>query len=617
MDSVHRHPRRISTCPDAPSRPEVSAICGQHASLPIHLPTLRIGNINLRVHQALTTSSTLKAARCKATRLLSRLADPCRFSRTGATACPDNHQCAPVSRLDHKLREVRLHAKSGLPVHWDAVQHSTIHSGDPTEDASPSPVPSSTLDDQPRHHSLRSAQITGHAGVHGFTGTTGKTPSSSGPVVGRHSMVPEDRELDWQDHSSSVGTVRGGLVGISSSPARTKETEVTLFTNASSSGWGAQLSSRSTQGQWSASQRSWHINVLEMQAVVNAVRDFLPHLRSRVVRLMCNNAVTVAYIKNEGGTRSYALMQMTIRLLKWCDHKAITLVPVHLPGVHNIQADSLSRVSQTLNTEWTMAMERLRPVFAKWGESQVDFATFANRQLIKFVSPYPDTRAEWTDAMSVPWDNGRGLLYAFPPFKMVPQVLQKIVQSPGVRVILIVPLQQAASWFPELMDLSQEDPIPLFVEGLALRDSSPQVYESHWARFVSFCRSKRWHVFRVRSHHLAPVWCICSETDFSQRRVFHIAHLWLLCTVIGFMIRQPIRTSSYSSELSGWNVQCNAELCPSGTFISCFHLYHGGTTEEGNCSCLLPRAAAVGSKRHKYGPNTQSSRGWNRVIFGV
>ena len=48
----------------------------------------------------------------------------------------------------------------------------------------------------------------------------GKTPSSSGPVVGRHSMVPEDRELDRLDHRTSVGTVRGGLVGISSIPTR-------------------------------------------------------------------------------------------------------------------------------------------------------------------------------------------------------------------------------------------------------------------------------------------------------------------------------------------------------------------------------------------------------------
>ena len=221
VNSVHRHPRCISTCPVAPSRPEVSAICGQQASLPIHLPTLWIGNITSRVHQALTTNrSAVKAARCEATRLFRRLADPCRYSRTGATACPDDHQCASVSRLDHKLQEVTPYSKSGLPVHRDAVQHSAIHSGAPTEDVSQSPVCSSTLDDQPKHHSSRSAQITGHVSVHGFTGTTGKTPSSSGPVVGRYSIVPEYRELDRPDHSSSVGAVRGGLVGISSSPAR-------------------------------------------------------------------------------------------------------------------------------------------------------------------------------------------------------------------------------------------------------------------------------------------------------------------------------------------------------------------------------------------------------------
>ena len=179
----------------------------------------------------------------------------------------------------------------------------------------------------------------------------------------------------------------------------------------------------------------------------------------------------------------HTLMHLTIRLLKSCDCKAITLVPVHLPGVHNIQVDSLSRVGQTLTTEWTMAMESLRPVFAKWGEPRIDlFATFANRQHVKFVSPYPDPRAEWTDAMSMPWDNGRGLLYAFPPFKMVPQVLQKIAQSPGVKVILIAQLQPAASWFPELMNLSQEDLIPLFVEG---QDLLTQDVWTGWLRLVT------------------------------------------------------------------------------------------------------------------------------------
>ena len=96
----------------------------------------------------------------------------------------------------------------------------TVHSGAPAEDAFQSPVCSPTLDDQPRHHSPRSARVAGHGRVHGNTGPTGKTSPPYSPVVGRHSLVPEDRELVRQDYSSSVGAVRGGTVVVSSSPAR-------------------------------------------------------------------------------------------------------------------------------------------------------------------------------------------------------------------------------------------------------------------------------------------------------------------------------------------------------------------------------------------------------------
>ena len=71
VDSLHKHSRRVSPCPDAPSRTEVSAICGQQASLLIHLSTLRIGNITSQVHQAVTPGrSAIKAARCEAAHLL-------------------------------------------------------------------------------------------------------------------------------------------------------------------------------------------------------------------------------------------------------------------------------------------------------------------------------------------------------------------------------------------------------------------------------------------------------------------------------------------------------------------------------------------------------------------
>ena len=246
-------------------------------------------------------------------------------------------------------------------------------------------------------------------------------------------------------------------------------------------------------------------------------------------------------------------MQMTTRLLKCCDSKAITLVPVYLPGVHNIQADSLSRVDQTLTTEWTMAMESLRPVFAKWGELRIYlFATFANRRLVKFASPYPDPRAEWTDAMSMPWDYGRDLPERVPIIQdgpastaedrsvtrnggdfdrsiatgsiMVPRVDGPIPRKsdPAIR-------RRSRPTDTRRLDGrrgDRESSLPTVkstrVETLwailrakghsreaanmmsrCLRESSQQVYESHWSRFVAFCRTKKWHVFRFRSHHFS------------------------------------------------------------------------------------------------------------------
>ena len=130
VDGIDRHTWCLPSCSDAPGRPQVSTFCGQQESVPVHLSSIWAGDFSTRVHQAAAARRrAVKAARCEATRLLGRLADQSRYSGTGQTARPDNHQGAPVSRLDHQLREVRPHSKSRLPVHRDAVQHSTIHSG--------------------------------------------------------------------------------------------------------------------------------------------------------------------------------------------------------------------------------------------------------------------------------------------------------------------------------------------------------------------------------------------------------------------------------------------------------------------------------------------------------
>ena len=325
----------------------------------------------------------------------------------------------------------------------------------------------------------------------------------------------------------------------------TKETEVTLFTDASSSGWGAQLGSRSTQGQWSASQRSCHINVLEMQAVIYAVRDFLHHLRYRVVRLMCDSAVTVAYIKNEGGTRSHTLMQMTIRLLKWCDSKAITLVPVHLPGVHNIQADSLSRVDNGHGESTT----RVCQVGRTTDRYVCDIPQQTTRQVLIAISgPQGGVDRCHVHALG----QGEGPSVRFPAIQdgpsssaedrsitrnagdtdrstatgsiMVPRADGPIPRRPDSAVRrrsrpadtrrVHGRGRDRDSSLPAFKSSRMETPRAILrakghsreaanMMSRCLRESSQQVYESHWSRFVAFCRTKRWHVFRVRSRHFS------------------------------------------------------------------------------------------------------------------
>ena len=400
-------------------------------------------------------------------------------------------------------------------------------------------------------------------------------------------------------------------------PLAARETEVTLFTDASSSGWGAQLGSHSTQGQWSASQRLCHINVLEMQAVIYAVRDFLPLLRYRVVRLMCDNAVTVAYIKNKGGTRSHTLMQMTIRLLKWCDSKVITLVPVHLPGVRNIQADSLSRVGQTLTTEWTMAMESTTSV-CQVGRTTDRYVCDIRQQTtrqVRFAISGPQGGVDRCHVHAL--GQGEGPLVCLPAIqdgsassaedRSITRTAGDTDRSTATGSIMVSRADEPNPRRPGPLVRGRSRPahtrrvhgrgrdrnssLPAVkssrVETLrailrakghsreaanmmsrCLRESSQQVYKSHWSRFVAFCRTKKWQVFQVRLVIISvPIWCTSSGTIYYPRWLFHIARLWLLCYVIGCTIRQPTQTSSYWSGLSGWNVRCNAESCPSGIFI--------------------------------------------------
>ena len=226
-----------------------------------------------------------------------------------------------------------------------------------------------------------------------------------------------------------------------------------MFSDDSHSGWGAHLEplGLEVQGLWDVASQDLHINNLELRAVFLALQHFQSHIYNSCVMVASNNSSVVAYLKKQGGTHSPSLCMLVWELLYWCHHRNIHIQVRHIPGKLNVLADSLSSPDRILPTEWSLDREIATQIFSLWGTPQIDlFSTRLNHLLPLFVSSVPDHRACAVDAMSLEWKNL--FAYAFPPFKLVPLVLNKMRDS-NSRFILIAPCWPRRSWFSVILSL--------------------------------------------------------------------------------------------------------------------------------------------------------------------
>ena len=170
-----------------------------------------------------------------------------------------------------------------------------------------------------------------------------KTPESLEKWI----PVPESlhTHLEWWLKEENV---------LSGQPLHPMDHSVQIFTDASKEGWGAHLEGRMTKGVWSTQESSLHISILELKAVLLALREFLDEVQNRIVLIVTDNSTVVAYINKEEGMRSGALCALLWRLLAWCDQHGVTLSARHIPGRLNVVADKLSRLGQVNQTEWSV-----------------------------------------------------------------------------------------------------------------------------------------------------------------------------------------------------------------------------------------------------------------------
>ena len=248
---------------------------------------------------------------------------------------------------------LRHHPWAGVSVHGSSV---TVPGGGHV--VSPAPSPSCTHVAVPPHwrHSLR----------------WGSHPHAAPPVANEGSLVSAGWRLNLSD--PPVSGVRPGLQlvvpggqmdrGI---PLHILPPCLSLYTDASLSGWGAYLLDFTASGMWPAVETQKHINALEMRAMEPALTSFLPQLVGQSVILMIDNASVVAYLSHQGGTVSRQLCQMASAITVWAERNLIRLEARYILEKQNILADQPSCPDQILPTEWSLlprVFDRICRVFS-------------------------------------------------------------------------------------------------------------------------------------------------------------------------------------------------------------------------------------------------------------
>ena len=234
-----------------------------------------------------------------------------------------------------------------------------------------------------------------------------------------------------------------------------------LRTDASTHGWGAFSEGVSTGGRWSPQEAQLHINALELLAVFFGLKALCSSEHHCHMKVLSDNTTTVAYLRNMGGSHSIPCNNITREIWQWCKDREIWITPAHIPGVENTEADLASRVFND-QTEWKLDPQVLTDIFTLFGRPVLDlFASRLNYQLLRYVSWIPDPNAVGVDAFTLDW--GTQYNYAFPPFSLIPQVLQKFEehQQRRAEMVLVAPHWPTQFWFPKLTRLLVQNPVLL------------------------------------------------------------------------------------------------------------------------------------------------------------
>lgn len=239
---------------------------------------------------------------------------------------------------------------------------------------------------------------------------------------------------------------------------RIRRFDIELFTDASRIGWGAYCRGGSTNGFWSQDEQRYHINYLELLALFFGLQSFAADCCGCNILCRVDNTTALACVNRMGSVRFTNLNSITQEIWSWCEQKNVYLVASYINSKDNREADRASREVHK-ETEWSLSKASFQRIVSKFGQPSIDlFASRLNKKCSTFVSWKRDPEAIAVDAFTMEWNSLN--FYAFPPFSMVLQVLQKIIEDEATGLV-VVPLWTAQPWYPIFKSLLTDEPLVL------------------------------------------------------------------------------------------------------------------------------------------------------------
>ena len=195
-----------------------------------------------------------------------------------------------------------------------------------------------------------------------------------------------------------------------------------------------------------------HINLLETRAAREAINELAEPGDN--VRIHIDNWTAAAYIRCQGGTKSFALSQEACKLWEEAQDRGVTiLTPQWISTEENTSADLLSR--HDLLSQWTFMLKReMFSQILRHFHLQPTLDAFAchwSAQLPRYMSWHRDPLAVAQDALLAPWDP---VTYLFQPVPLLPKVVRK-VKDERLRAILICPQWPTALWWGLLQEMTR------------------------------------------------------------------------------------------------------------------------------------------------------------------